>query len=708
MKKTIAPFVMTAMALAVSAALAQETPPPAFTGAVRLTGISTHVTGDNPFRLFEYRDIDSGMSGAFDLRGQSNAWYWNAFGENIGRDDMFLQLKGGRYGVFKYGVYSDDVIHNLTYNAITPFTGVGTNNLTFAGATASVDTATWNRFDYSIQHRNVGGWADAQASADSPFYARITTNRKRTEGIKPLGAAGTSPGGPVYELPAPVDWTTTDFSGEVGYASRTAQFSANVLYSKFEDRNDFLSWRTPFVVSGANVESSTLATDNDLWRLGLNAMWKQLPMGSTFAMRATYAKLTSSIPVQPTFLAISGTAGVNRLSGANASVFDGEVENKSFSASFTSHLAKNVDSRLYYNWYERENNSTHLVFTPSGPGSGGNCDLTPAGTSLATCTPEHLHFKRNNVGAEVQYKVNPHNKLSFDLDYLDIERERIDFDRSKETKATVAWKNTGSELVDVRVKYQHLRRKSEFLLSDSTVVFDKYLYRFDAAPLDRDVFKVVLDSSPAPFLDLGAEINLKRNKYKETVLGRTDDRRQELYLTASYGDPTAWRVTAFADYERTQYDSTHWVGATTTFPNPNAAGTTYLWQGEVRDKNYLVGLAGDWPFSERLKFKASLIWQKTDGTVDFATPNNLGNPMNIDAYDSFRKKSLNVKALFAATKAVDVTVGAAYEKYDFSDVQIDGYLYAIRTGTNQNFLSGAYAFPSYKASIVYVTLTYRF
>ena len=240
------------------------------------------------------------------------------------------------------------------------------------------------------------------------------------------------------------------------------------------------------------------------------------------------------------------------------------------------------------------------------------------------------------------------------------------------------------------------------------MVFDKYLYRFDAAPLDRDVLKVVIDASPAPLLDLGFEVNFKRNKYKETVLGRTDDRRQEVYFTASYGDPTAWRMTAFADYERTQYDSMHWVGATTTFPNPNTAGTTYLWQGEVRDKNYLVGLATDWPFSERLKFKAAVIWQKTDGTVDFATPNNYGNPLNIDAYDSFKKKSLNVKALFAATKSVDITVGAAYEKYDFSDVQMDGYLHAIRTGTTQNYLSGAYAFSSYKASIVYVTLAYRF
>lgn len=707
MRKSTAPLLMTALAIAVPAALAQQANP-AFSGSVSVTGISTHVTGDNAFRFFEYRDLDSGVTAGVDARGESNAWYWNVFGENLGRDDQFIELKGGKYGVFKYTVYNDDIIHNLTFGAITPFTGVGTNSLTFSGASASIDTATWNSFDYSIQHRNVGGLVEAQPAADSPVYTRFTANRKRTDGIKPLGAPGTSPGGPTYELPAPVDWTTTDFSGEVGYATKTAHFSANLLYSKFEDHNDFLSWRSPIIATGPNVESSTLASDNNLWRLGLNAMWKQLPMGSTLALRGTYTKLSNSIPVNPTYISVSGTTGNTRLANPTETTFDGEVVNKSVSASFTSQLARNLDSRVYYNWYERENDSTHLVYTPSGPGSGGTCDLTAAGTPLTTCTPERLHFTRNNVGAELQYRLNRKNKLSADIDYVDIERERIDFDRSKETKVTLGWKNSSLELVDVRVKYQHLRRRSEFLLSDSTVVFDKYLYRFDAAPLDRDLVKLVLDSSPVQHLDLGAEIILKRNKYKETVLGRTKDTRQELYLTASYGDPKQWRVTAFADWEHTQYDSTHWVGATTTFPNPNAAGTTYLWQAEVKDKNHLIGIGADLPISERLKLKGAAIWQKTDGMVDFATPNNFGNPINIDAYDNFKKTSLNVKALYAATRNVEVTFGAAYEKYDFSDVQIDGYIYAIRTGTTQNYLSGAYAFPSYKASVVYATLTYRF
>jgi hypothetical protein len=41
------------------------------------------------------------------------------------------------------------------------------------------------------------------------------------------------------------------------------------------------------------------------------------------------------------------------------------------------------------------------------------------------------------------------------------------------------------------------------------------------------------------------------------VLGRTSDRREDIYLSASWGDPSRVRITGFGDYERITYDSDH-------------------------------------------------------------------------------------------------------------------------------------------------------
>ena len=699
---------------AVAAALSPLAAAQGFGGSVWVTGIHSNVNGDNPFRFQEYRDLSNGVSAGADVRGGTDTYWYRFFGENLGRDDQFAEFRGGRYGRFKYALYGDDIVHNLTFNALTVFNGVGSRNLTFDTQPPPTDTALWNRFDYGLKHRTYGGLFELQRSDAMPFYVRTDASRRESSGVRPIGAAGTSPGGPVYELPVPIDYTTTNFSVEGGYATRAAHFSVNAAWSRFEDANDFVTWRHPMVNAGSTLERSTLAADNDLFRVGVNAMFRGLPLGSTLAVRGTWSKLENSIEVPTSYLSV-GTAqgsptvtGNVRLANPSEPTFDGEVVNRSLSASLTSQLARGLDSRFYANWYERENNSTHLVFTPSGPGSGGACDIVPAGTTATTCTPEHLHYEKKNLGVEVNWRIARGHKLAAGLDWADTERERFDFTRARELRGTLEWKATVAEGMDARVKYQHLRRKSEFRLGDDPNVFNRFLYRYDAAPLERDVLKVVFDASPTDLLELGAELILKRNDYKDTVLGRTNDRRREVYLTATWGLPEALRITSFLDFEWTRYDSMHWTGNTATFPTPNEAGTAYLWEGKVHDKNYLVGVAADWPLNPRLKLHGSAIWQKTDGGVDFATPNNLGNPLAIDAYDSFRKRSLNLRATFAATRALDVTAGYAHENYRFDDVQMDGYLHAVRTGASQNFFTGAYAFPGYNANTVYVTLRYRF
>src|SRR5258705_10987496 len=87
---------LSVLAAAVSSALAQEAPPASgITGTVSVTGIHSDVNSLNRFRFEEYRDLSSGATGGMDVRSVNGPWWWNLFGENIARDDQFIQLKGG-------------------------------------------------------------------------------------------------------------------------------------------------------------------------------------------------------------------------------------------------------------------------------------------------------------------------------------------------------------------------------------------------------------------------------------------------------------------------------------------------------------------------------------------------------------------------------------------------------------------------------------
>ena len=78
-----------------------------------------------------------------------------------------------------------------------------------------------------------------------------------------------------------------------------------------------------------------------------------------------------------------------------------------------------------------------------------------------------------------------------------------------------------------------------------------------------------------------------------------------------------------------------------------------------------------------------------------------------------------IKATYKVNKTWSATAGYAYEKYDYSDGQMRGYqgyypYYQYIPGTNNALSSnnswntGAYANPSYKNNIFWLTVTYSF
>jgi MtrB/PioB family decaheme-associated outer membrane protein len=711
MRKTVLSVLVAG--LSASPVLAQQT---GFTGSLSVTGIGTDVDGINPYLLEKYRDLSDGFTAGTDLWRHDPGGRMRLFSENLGRDDQFIELSGNRYGFLKYSLYNNNIVHNLTFNAITPYTGIGTNNLTFPGAlgaTPSTNTATWNRFDYQKKHENYGGTFEIAPWATSPLYFRATANQRKTEGQMPTGNAMTSPGGPFVELPMPVQWTTTDVSAEAGYSTKTTHYSLLFSWSKFEDDNEFYTWRNPAITNAASTtttERSTISTGNELWRIVGNAVWRQLPMASTLALRGTYAVGTSDLPVATSFTTVSGTTGTVRQANPNLATFDGEVVYTTFSASLNSQLARSLDSRIYLNWNKQDNESTQVVFTPTG---GSGCDIDPVtGAGLATCTNDPFHYERRNVGIDLQYRLSPQNKFSGGWDWADIERERHDFHESEDNKLYVEWKNSSLEDVTMRLKYQYLQRRSEFGFADlnpalsNTNLFRLYLKPFDANDLDQNLVRLALDWTPAQFLDLGAEAIYKDNSYKDVALGRTGDTREELYLSAAYGDPKHFRVSTFFDYEIIEYDSTHYQGAPNAATFPAAVSpTVFQWQGTVKDENWVVGIAADWLPITRLRLRGSYIYQETEGTVDFSANHPAAVVRNIPNYDSFTKHTFDLRAIYALTRSFEVTVGAAYEKFRYDDAQFNNYNYTQVAG-GQNFLSGAYAFPDYEAVIGYLTLKY--
>jgi hypothetical protein len=721
--------------------LALSVPAVAQDGKFRLFGsVGTGVSGTeekakDAAKLHEYRDLTSGPFGVFELRGRGTRAYFDAYGENLGRDDMYMNFQGGVYGQFKFRLYSTWITHNFGFGpdgARTPFRDPESTNLQLFSTTpatlANSRVPPWSSFDFAVDRRDIGG--SFEFSAGSPWYVLFETNDVHQEGTNKVDAAalGTSPGNGFIDLPYTLHYTTTNVSAEAGYQKPRGHISVNVMHSDFKNDNTLLQFQNPFF--GFGTDLATFAPNNDYVRLGVNGMLRQLPLNSTLSGRVTYDRNTDRVDMIDEVLNTSGSAALTA-TNPSSPTFHGKVENVTSHISYESEPIRHLDTRVYYHLYWRRNSSTEIEFEVPLTTAGLVCSA-PSDTSSATlsvaCISERYRYTKHNPGVEAGYRFTHGNRVSAGFDYLHTTRNRFDADRTMDKKVFVQWSNTSFDLVTWRFKYQYLQRRSDFLTNNagfdanSLFYLERFNRSFDVANLNQHLVKANFDVTPIKFLDFGFEAYYKKNSYKNFILGRLNDDRREYYGSISYGDPTKFRATLFGDIEYINYHSYHRTINASACPasspncfDPRSAPTAsaYNWRSKVHDKNWTVEIAADWPLMERLVLKASALVQETRGGVDFqsqtlanGTPAALLFPIN--AYDNTRRHSINPRVVYTFAGNTELTVGYSYEKYRYKDAQYDGYQYTIGSGTTTSYLTGIYAFPNYRTNVVYGTVRYLF
>lgn len=712
--------------------LAQDEGETRVEGSFSVGGIGSGLTSQDSSKAGEYRDLSDGAFGVFEYRSRSSRFFHDGYGENLGRDDMFIQFRGGMYNEFKYSVRGDWLTHNFGFGpdgARTPYINSGASNLTlFSNVPAELANSTvapWRSFDYAIKRRNIGG--TFEFSHGSPWYFLLETDQAKQDGISNYAVAlGTSPGNGFTDVLYPVDYRTYNVLLEGGYQTPRGHASVSVLQSDFENDHSLLNFQNPFF--GFGTDTATFAPDNYYVRIGANGMLRQLFWNSTLSGRVTFDQVTDS---QDMIGAVLNTAASDVLSPTNPSAptFEGKVRNVTATASLASVPTRKLDTRTYYRYYRRSNRSTDVVFNTTV--SGLACfeeGITSPENINVPCAGHFYEYTKHNPGVEAGYRLTTDNRISSGFDFLHTQRNRFDSNKTRESKVFVQWSNTSFETITARLRYQFLNRSSEFLIenagfnANSPFFLERFVRSFDVANVNQHMVKAYMDWTPVEFLDFGLEIYYKRNNFKDLTLGRLNDRRKEIYASISYGDPSKYRVTLFGDVEFINYDSFHRTVNAGTCPEtaPNcfdpftpATRTAFNWASQLKDKNWTVEFATEWFITPTITFRGSAIIQQTRGSVDFQSQTlDDGTPaavlFPITSYDDTTRRSVHPRIIYALPRGMELTVGYAFENYSYSDDQYNGYQYTIGTGPTTSFLTGIYAFPRYRADVGYGTIRYSF
>ncbi|MFO1317649.1 MAG: MtrB/PioB family outer membrane beta-barrel protein, partial [Burkholderiales bacterium] len=740
-------------------------------GTATLGGIYNNSSVRDNAQLNLYQDLGNGALSNVGVQGRNSTTWFQGYGENFGRTDQFMFLRGGMYDVFKAGAYLNDIPHTFSSNAYTPYNGSGGNLLTATfplGILPSNPPGNWNNFTLGYDRRDAGGYAEWQKN--SPWYFRADGNQVTFSGTRVGSAAnGTSPGNGYVDLAIPQEFKTSNFGLEGGYQTSKATFAVRWDYSKFDNANETLQWTNPYftlagqTLSANKLDTSYLAPDNTFNKFTLTGNYRDLPWKSVISARYTWAKTTSDVPLATTAL---NTNAVYNNTLPDAGSFNGENVQQSFALAWTAVPVANLDTRVYYYWTKLQNKSDLVEYgnaptTPliSGLGCG---NYTPASgiptTTVGNCENELYNYTKNNVGFDAWWKFARGNRLGFGWDYYNLDQERIDYDKSHQNKLWVEYKNTMLDTLTARLKYQYLKRDSDSNWSNEGINANdsnwllRYVSAFDMQSSTTNALKLNLDWTPMANVGVSFEGVWSKTDYDEVTLGRTANDRQGYFLSGNWNVSDKVKLNAFGSWEEVKYPSNHrYIGTvssgsgtapndsppgwcTTTNPNcysPSAApsaNNSYNWNSQTKDQTWMIGLGGDWQAMDTLKLSASYLYVNNDGEATFgyqaggitAPPGTL--PLNIGNLDNSKQTFFNLKGNWSYNKNWSVTGGYSYMKYSHDDIATNGYQYALpivqvaggavvpnnQASTSLSYLNGYDAYTDGHSNIFYLYVTYKF
>lgn len=643
-------------------------------GDLSLKAIWVSVDGKEGGRakFTEYRDLeeDGGFYGRARLNVDAEKYFLNFKAGDFGYDTQYYKINGGLWGIFKADLFYNEIPHNITFDARSTFFGAGHDTLV---GTPNANVAGWETFDYSVERRQYGG--SLKIDVIRPFFAGLSFQREERDGIKPTGAMETGIGGAAFELPEPVHYVTNNLKVEAGYAKKPLFLSLGYIRSDFNNSDTTLNLPANFVAPNA----FSLPPDNT-YQKGAFKGAVRLPFNSRFSSNIGFSRGESD------------TSAV-RLIGSD---FTGKVDTQNYDFALTSNPVRFLDAKAYYKYYQRNNKSDD-------------------GLGIANIL---LDYKISTLGGDLGFRLPLNFYLSGGYKYIRTERNKqgetdpaevLPFNKDNVYFGGIKW--SGLEFLDVRMGYEHFDRNADYRTVQSGVNPAK---RYYYATQNKDTYKGTVDIFPVENLNLGLEYRYKKIDYPgtDTKLGLRKDKRHEVGANADYIIGKIAKVYGYGDFGLIKFNQTQ------------SSGAALPWEAAQNDRSWGYGIGTEVYI---IPSKLTLIFQhdylKSNGNVDYTLVGGLfgagglpafpaANNDNIDIvrWDDYTLYTFKIKAVYNFTKFLSASIGYAFERFQYRDAQLDDYQFVPGggAGTNGAYLTGAYKDQSYKANLVFGSLTFRY
>jgi len=528
----------------------------------------------------EYRDISDGLNlyslGVLTETGAGN--FFGAKGSNVGRDDRNILLQGGRYGSWGVNLEWDEIPHQLSNKAQTPYNyqgeglytvpatvPVGTRHLAPTAAQQQAnDLLTEAYLDANLHPVKLGndrkkGVAGFDFTLLEDLKLRLTVSNEERKGNKvSYGPIGDRPPRSLnIQLAEPIDYRTKEAKLEADYTGKFYQANFTYLVSKFDNNVDTMTWQNIYNdptaadptgtfqtwLDGrqvANFGRRALPQDNLYQNAGVT-LGVNLPLNSRLTAAASYGLAKQDETLIPystngqldTVAAGDGLAW-NDPAKLPRSSADAEIETKLFNLDYSINPIQRLNLRAYYRYYDLANNTPTAEWryvTGDTTGATGGVDYVNKRRNLA------YEYDKQNYGLEGNYSL-PLWSSTLGLAY-----GREEIDRAFREAATdensyrVSLRSRPAKWLSFRTKYQYGDRKADgydaeaahssywYAASEATNNIDSQFTfenhpdtrRSDVTDRKRNIFDFQVAVSPAETVDVSATYRYRKDDFDSNV-----------------------------------------------------------------------------------------------------------------------------------------------------------------------------------------------
>ncbi|MHB8987607.1 MAG: MtrB/PioB family decaheme-associated outer membrane protein [Desulfobulbia bacterium] len=574
MKKTYA--LASLLLLAPVVAQAQEEAKIESSGEVTV-GIQQLDVDPDSSKFNKNRDLEDGFNLYdlwFGLVDPNNGRYLDFQGTNLLQDDQSIRFGFGNYGSWGVVIDRNEIPHNLSNKAQTPYIDQGNGLLTLpstspipntnlaptaaqaaAGMLTDNDaaTATWlsttlHGVELGTQRDKTGATISITPHQDFKFRLSLSDERKDGSNLT-YGPIGDRPPRTLNaQLAEPIDYKTQELKFEAEYNQPTYQALFTYLLSGFENEIDTLRWQNPYVadVDGngydtwnaahniASFGQRALAPDNRYQNASL-ALGFDLPMASRLSATVAYGLMEQDETLLPYSTSSLGSATAFDSTGilprTNA---DAEIDTLLFNADYSINPIERLNLRAFVRYYDLDNKTTqsNWWYVTDDTRGTGNPSYKNKRVNLA------YSFDQTNYGLDTSYNL-PFWRTTLGLGY---EREDIDREfreaNTEENMLKASLKTRPTDWLTVRAKYLYGDRDGGDY--NNTVTAQSYWYaladagtdrdnpqfsfsnhpdmrKFDVSDRERDQFDLAATVMPKAGLDLTASYRYRKDDYASGV-----------------------------------------------------------------------------------------------------------------------------------------------------------------------------------------------